>query len=756
MVKHFLLVFWMCVAALAMGIASAEGAAPQGHLVLPAKAVVFGPFAREDGVPSVELLRQVPTTLVIGDKRIEARTARFDGNRRLDLAPFTGPAIGGTAWVHITFTAEASEAVSFGFGADWWYEAYLDGKLISETLSQGQAGNGVWPPSIRDFGATVDMSKGDHVLAIRMLRGKGSAMLAVGGPEDLRNAAITGVARPKVAQVAKAGYREGPPAGKKWKMVWNDEFEGDAIDTGKWNIQSQEKWEWPGMKTKEAKENLFLDGKGALVLQLTKDPDGTVRYAKGMISRFSAAYGYFEARLQFTRQPGWWTGFWLAGVPYDCGVDAFVHSQEFDIQEDFYKPKKKNDISHCYHCSVKLAVLSGDQGAAKEVGEGSMIGRNQLGRTSSGQTTAMEQYDGWHLVGFEWTPLEHIWYVDGQETYRQTYREVPITNVPQHVWITGEYRTPATREETPFYGRLEDAKLPDVLRVDYARVWAEDPGGRRAPQVTLSAREPGPFKPGESVTFDVSAAGAQVKIESVLLFSMGRLRAEKKVDAAAINTSFTLDNLFPAVTNTVIAMARDSSGLVGQSAPLRIQLVTGREFTGTPYQGNPQSIPGTVKGGCYDEGGNGVAYDSASVGPSDPRLEFRKTELGALPEAVEVGGSYAKWITYEVEVSEERDFDVELYANRPDYWKKQSPDLAIRNETIRLNLGKSGSAGTTLAKWEISTGWDSGPGWRVPQKSLGKQRVHLPAGRHKLVLFCDDIHVPYTFLCRMVFVAVNQ
>ena len=57
-------------------------------------------------------------------------------------------------------------------------------------------------------------------------------------------------------------------------MVWNDEFEGKGIDTGKWNIQSQEKWEWPGVKTKEAKENLFLDGKGALVLQLTKDPDG--------------------------------------------------------------------------------------------------------------------------------------------------------------------------------------------------------------------------------------------------------------------------------------------------------------------------------------------------------------------------------------------------------------------------------------------------------------------------------------------------
>ena len=228
------------------------------------------------------------------------------------------------------------------------------------------------------------------------------------------------------------------------------------------------------------------------------------------------------------------------------------------------------------------------------------------------------------------------------------------------------------------------------------------------------------------------------------------------MDAATVKTSFTLTNLFPAAPNTVIAMARDDSGLVGQSAPLTIQLMTGKEFTGTPYQGNPQKIPGTVKGGWYDEGGNGVAYESASVGASDPKLEFRKTEQGALPEAVEIGGSYAKWITYDVEVSAEGDYDVELYANRPDYWKKQSPDLAIRNETIRLNLGESGSAGTTLAKWEISTGWDSGPRWRAPQRSLGKQRVHLPAGRHKLVVFCEDIRVPYTFLCKMEFVPVTR
>ena len=58
-----------------------------------------------------------------------------------------------------------------------------------------------------------------------------------------------------------------------------------------------------------------------------------------------------------------------------------------------------------------------------------------------------------------------------------------------------EYRTPAEKDKTPFYGRLEEANLPDVLRVDYARVWEEDLGGRKGPQVTLTAR-PGTYKEG--------------------------------------------------------------------------------------------------------------------------------------------------------------------------------------------------------------------------------------------------------------------
>jgi hypothetical protein len=367
----------------------------------------------------------------------------------------------------------------------------------------------------------------------------------------------------------------------------------------------------------------------------------------------------------------------------------------------------------------------------------------------------MEEYGGWHTVGFQWTPLEYVFYVDGQETLRQTYRNVPMTNVPQKIWISSCLRTPKTKGRRPFYGRLEEAEFPDRLIVDYVRIYEEDTGVRRPPQVTLALNGPGPFKEGDPVSFRVTARAADGKVNSLLLFSMGRIRAEKAVDGPTVQTTFAVDNLFPMATNTIVAMAKDDTGLVGQSAPVRVELITGREFTGAAWQGKPQNIPGTILAGCYDKGGNGVAYRSDETGPSDKRLEYRKDELGDLPEAVGVGGSRAKWITYEVEVAAAGAYEVELFMNRCDYYTGgQAGAVAVRDEPIHLNIGQPGTVGKNLATWRLATSWDSGYGWRAPQKSLGKQTVRLPAGPHKLIMVCDGITVPGTFFCKLVFTPV--
>jgi len=34
--------------------------------------------------------------------------------------------------------------------------------------------------------------------------------------------------------VIKSVDAQGPPAGKKWRLVWSDEFDGTAIDMQRW------------------------------------------------------------------------------------------------------------------------------------------------------------------------------------------------------------------------------------------------------------------------------------------------------------------------------------------------------------------------------------------------------------------------------------------------------------------------------------------------------------------------------------------
>jgi hypothetical protein len=288
------------------GAAQAKDTPAQGDLVLPGQATVFGPCAREDGVPAPELLHRLPETLVLGGKQATGRSASFDTQRCLDCAPFTGTPVGSTAWVYLAFAPATTGPASFGFGADWWYEAYLDGTLISETLSRGDQGNEAWPPSIHDVTVTVEVPKGPHVLAVRLLRGSGSALLAMGGPLDLRNPVIRNAPKPAgataaSATVAQASFREGPPPERKWKLIWYDEFDGTALDTVKWNVQPQDRWNWPDIRTEPSPANLFLDGNGALVLQLTRNPDGTVRHPGSINGRFAKAYGYIETRAHLQR-----------------------------------------------------------------------------------------------------------------------------------------------------------------------------------------------------------------------------------------------------------------------------------------------------------------------------------------------------------------------------------------------------------------------------------------------------------------------
>ena len=159
-------------------------------IALPEEGVAFGPFTREAGVPPAEALRRRPAELALGGVRARGRTFAFR-DRVMDLGSLL-KADGEVAFVYLPFTALDNGRAVFGFGADWWYEAYLDGVVISETLSNGASGNVTNPPTVRDHVVMVDLQRGEHLLVLRFVRGSDSALLAVGGGlRDLKDPRFT-------------------------------------------------------------------------------------------------------------------------------------------------------------------------------------------------------------------------------------------------------------------------------------------------------------------------------------------------------------------------------------------------------------------------------------------------------------------------------------------------------------------------------------------------------------------------------------
>ena len=210
-----------------------------------------------------------------------------------------------------------------------------------------------------------------------------------------------------------ASSPSGPPSGTKWKLVFSDEFDGTAIDEAKWKpsdyLHEHTKWEHPGFKTRLAKENCALDGQGNLVVRLTRDEDGTIAFNSGLITRdFQKAFGYIETRVQFSTQPGWWSFVCTIrnNTLPDYGDDLFENPQEFDIFEDFYKPKiepsrtagYQNVICQAYHATIRLGFQDqgdGSGASAFDTRKKDVLAVTKPGRILRQAVHPLKEYGGW-------------------------------------------------------------------------------------------------------------------------------------------------------------------------------------------------------------------------------------------------------------------------------------------------------------------------------------------------------------------------
>ena len=224
--------------------------------------------------------------------------------------------------------------------------------------------------------------------------------------------------------------------GRTYRLSFEDEFDGDSLDTKKWSLCPEWKRQDVGGYWKDSETSVH---DGELWLRARIGEDGTpVSGAVRTMGKFEQAYGYFECRMMFPSTTGFWGAFWM--MCGDVGMEdgTAISGAEVDIIE----------TGECARKGVNHAIHWDGYGANHK-------------SVSKVIPKVPDLYEGWHTYGFEWTKDAYIFYIDGEETWRTS--EPGICEKPGYMKLTtefGSWAAPIVPED-----------LPDYCRVDWVRAY---------------------------------------------------------------------------------------------------------------------------------------------------------------------------------------------------------------------------------------------------------------------------------------------
>lgn len=265
-----------------------------------------------------------------------------------------------------------------------------------------------------------------------------------------------------------------------WELVWSDEFEGNELDTTKWDYQygTGSVYGLSGWGNEELEyyraENVSV-ADGFLQLRAEKEDFEKSNYTSGRIrtltwtesedggdkTLFSKKYGRFDARIKCPAGNGIWPAFWLLPDPNENPYGEWATSGEIDIME--IRGRLTHESSGTVH-------FGGEWPSNRNSGD--------VYKMPSG-----ESIDQFHVYSLEWEPGALRWYVDNNLFYEE------------HNWYG---RAKGSKEDFPypapfdeeFYILLNlalggnfdggimpgDSVFPATMYVDYVRVYDKEGG----------------------------------------------------------------------------------------------------------------------------------------------------------------------------------------------------------------------------------------------------------------------------------------
>lgn len=247
--------------------------------------------------------------------------------------------------------------------------------------------------------------------------------------------------------VARVNDAAAPPASDKMKLVWQDEFNGDALDPAKWNLERTTPQN-PGMGEDEFSPDHATVKDGILELKATPMANG--HYLTALVTtRYKAfwKHGRFEARMKVPSGDGTNSAFWM--MPNVKAFEPWPKSGEIDIAE---KLGREPTMSH---------------GTIHFPGE--RLHRDHGVYNRDGALTEDLSKD-FHVYAVEWNEGSFEWFLDGKPFHRTAQPSMAKFPFNRPFFVIFNLS---------FGGKWAGAPKPDqvwpmALQIDWVRVYQTD------------------------------------------------------------------------------------------------------------------------------------------------------------------------------------------------------------------------------------------------------------------------------------------
>lgn len=198
-------------------------------------------------------------------------------------------------------------------------------------------------------------------------------------------------------------------------LVWEDDFDGTALDLTKWTPVVRERWNHLAYTT-DREENVYVSNSNLIIKPIREKYNGSSQsWTSGLVRTLHKAefmYGRIEAKIKMPQCTGAWPAFWTMGANHDDdftdGQPSFAGANNLGV---IWPDCGEIDIVEMYDAKP-IAEANFHYGD----GNGNTI---TVGATPSATIPNMDDY---HIYGMEWTEKKIEVYVDDvvYKTYNNT------------------------------------------------------------------------------------------------------------------------------------------------------------------------------------------------------------------------------------------------------------------------------------------------------------------------------------------------